>query len=249
MQCTTSTLPKLYTKCGVLQSYYSRITVTLHKLYFDAYHICLSQITILQWRGDWINCLQGLFWRGPNCWEGRFTVSITNHNWRHWSMHSTTVTVSWAWPGVNTGRSWSEYEGSLPQTWERSTWSRRFQETPEKNRPDLVVIHRSIEKAIIMVVTIPFKGEEKSCQATRAIKEIKYSTLKSWLLMKYKEVKVATFVIGAWASRTLTMNAPSGCWELKGTTPGSFDACTTLYILAIEGSRKIWQTFRTGDCL
>ena len=30
---------------------------------------------------------------------------------------------------------------------------------PEKNHPDLVVINRSLEKAIVVDVTIPFEGE------------------------------------------------------------------------------------------
>ena len=52
---------------------------------------------------------------------------------------------------------------------------------PEKNRPDLVVINRSLKRAIVVDVTIPFEGEEDSLPAARATKENKYSGLKSWL--------------------------------------------------------------------
>ena len=56
----------------------------------------------------------------------------------------------------------------------------------EKNRPDLVVINSSLEKAIIVDVTIPFEAEENSLQAARTAKETKYSALKAWLQTKYK---------------------------------------------------------------
>ena len=71
---------------------------------------------------------------------------------------------------------------------------------PEKNRPDLVMINRSSERAIVVDVTIPFEGEENSLRVARATKEDKYSGLKSWLQTKYKEVEVAVFVVGALGS-------------------------------------------------
>lgn len=39
--------------------------------------------------------------------EGPSTVSIVNYNQRHWPMYSTTIVDTWAWSGVNMGRSWS----------------------------------------------------------------------------------------------------------------------------------------------
>ena len=68
---------------------------------------------------------------------------------------------------------------------------------PERNRPDLVVINSSQEKAVIVDMTIPFKGEEHSLRESRATKETKYSALKTWLQTKYKEVEVVAFVVGA----------------------------------------------------
>ena len=71
---------------------------------------------------------------------------------------------------------------------------------PEKNRPDLVVINRTTDKAIVVDVTIPFEGEENSLQSARVTKETKYSRLKTWLQSQYKEVEVAAFVVGALGS-------------------------------------------------
>ena len=68
------------------------------------------------------------------------------------------------------------------------------QEIPEdsgKNCPNLVVINRSLEKAIVVDVTILFEGEENSLQAVRSTKETKYSALKAWLQTQYKEVELA----------------------------------------------------------
>ena len=52
---------------------------------------------------------------------------------------------------------------------------------PEKNHLDLVVINKTLKKAIVVDVTIPFEGEEDSLQAARKTKETKYSGLEAWL--------------------------------------------------------------------
>ena len=83
------------------------------------------------------------------------------------------------------GRSRSKYRRPFLLTWEIFL----EQEIPgdlEKNHPDLVVINSSLEKAIVVDVTIPFEGEENSLQAARTAKETKYSALKAWLQTKYK---------------------------------------------------------------
>ena len=71
---------------------------------------------------------------------------------------------------------------------------------PGKDRPDLVVINKTLKKAIVVDVTIPFEGEEDSLQAARKTKETKYSGLKAWLQTQYKEVEVAAFIIRALGS-------------------------------------------------
>ena len=45
----------------------------------------------------------------------------------------------------------------------------------------VVVLNRSLDKAIMVDVTIPFEGEESSFQTARSTKETKYSALKTWL--------------------------------------------------------------------
>ena len=61
------------------------------------------------------------------------------------------------------------------------------------------MINRSLDKAIVVDVTIPFE-RENSLQAARSTKETKYSALKSWLQSQYKEVELAAFVVGVLGS-------------------------------------------------
>ena len=114
----------------------------------------------------------------------------------------------------------------------------------EKNHPDLVVINSSLEKAIVVDVTISFEGEENSLQAARIAKETKYSALKARLQTKYKEVEMAAFAIGVLGSWD-----PDNERVLRMLRIGR--NYTRLFrrlccISAIEGSRKIWKAFCTG---
>ena len=69
---------------------------------------------------------------------------------------------------------------------------------PQKNRPDIIVINRSLDKAIMVDVSgIPFEGEENSLLTARFTKKTKYSAIKTWLQSQYKEVELAAFVVWA----------------------------------------------------
>ena len=114
----------------------------------------------------------------------------------------------------------------------------------EKNRPNLVVIKRSLNKAILVNVTITFEGEENSLQAARSIKETKYSALKTWLQSQCNKVDLAAFVVGALGSWD-----PDNELVLRILRIGKNYALLFRHlccISAIEGSRKIWQAFCTG---
>ena len=115
---------------------------------------------------------------------------------------------------------------------------------PEKNRPDLVVINRSLEKAIVVDVTIPFEGEEDSLQKARSTKETKYSGLKTWLQGQYKEVDVAAFVVGALGSWDPDNEGVLRMLRIGRNYAKLFRRLCC--ISAIEGSRKIWHAFCTG---
>ena len=109
---------------------------------------------------------------------------------------------------------------------------------PEKNHPDLVVINRSLEKAIIVDVTIPFEGENNQGD------QVQYT--ESLVADVIKEVEVTAFIIGA-----LDSWYPDNEWVLRMLGIGRI--YTWLFqclccILAIEGSRKIWQAFCIDDC-
>ena len=115
---------------------------------------------------------------------------------------------------------------------------------PEKNRPDLVVINRSLDKAIVVDVTIPFEGEENSLQTARSTKETKYSALKTWLQSKYKEVELAAFVVGALGSWDPDNEPVLRMLRIGRNYARLFRRLCC--ISAIEGSRKIWHAFCTG---
>ena len=115
---------------------------------------------------------------------------------------------------------------------------------PEKNRPDLVVSNRSLDKAIVVDVTIPFEGEENSLQAARSTKETKYSALKSWLQSQYKEVELAAFVVGALGSWDPDNEPVLRMLRIGRNYAWLFRRLCC--ISAIEGSRKIWHAFCTG---
>ena len=115
---------------------------------------------------------------------------------------------------------------------------------PEKNRPDLVVINRKTDKAIIVDVTIPFEGEENSLQSARVTKETKYSRLKTWLQSQYKEVEVAAFVVGALGSWDPDNEPVLRMLRIGRNYARLFRRLCC--ISTIQGSRKIWQAFCTG---
>ena len=115
---------------------------------------------------------------------------------------------------------------------------------PERNRPDLVAINSSQEKAIVVDVTIPFEGEEHSLQESRATKETKYSALKAWLQTKYKEVEVAAFVVGALSTWDPDNEGVLRMLRIGRNYSRLFRRLCC--ISSIEGSRKIWQAFCTS---
>ena len=115
---------------------------------------------------------------------------------------------------------------------------------PEKNHPDLVVINRLQEKAIMVDITIPFEGEEDSLPVSKATKEAKHSKLKAWLQTQCKEVKVAAFVVGVLGSWDPDNESILKMIRIGRNYSKLFRRLCC--ISAIKGSRKIWQAFCTG---
>lgn len=115
---------------------------------------------------------------------------------------------------------------------------------PEKNRPDLVVLNKRTQRAIVVDVTVPFEGEENSLQDARATKVTKYTGLKTWLQTHYKEVKVAAFVVGALGSWDPNNKPVLRMLRIGRNYARLFRRLCC--ISAIEGSRKIWQAFCAG---
>ena len=109
---------------------------------------------------------------------------------------------------------------------------------PEKNRLDIIVINRSLDKAIVVDITIPFEGEENSLQTAKSTKETKYNALKTWLQSQYKEVELAAFVVGVLGFWDADNKPVLRMLRIGRNYIQLFRRLC--YILAIEGSRKIW---------
>ena len=111
---------------------------------------------------------------------------------------------------------------------------------PEKNRPDLVMINRSLERAIIVDVTISFEGEENSLRVARATKENKYSGLKTCCRRSTRRWRWLRLWLEPWARGIRIMSLSSGCCGSEGITPDCLDVSVAY--------RRLKEVGRYGKC-